>query len=112
MRIEDEWGHDPTVQKMRRVFARMETLQRDLLDRLKLPPLDERLRRGRELARNLFEKAWPLAQRRGLIEGEEDMAKLYLHCFVRILDWERIPVSGEVFVSDPKLVQFLIEDFR
>ncbi len=110
--LDDEWRHDPTVQGMRRVFARMERLQRDLLDRLNLSPFDERLRRCRELSRNLFEKAWPLAQRKGLTRTEEDAASLYLHCFVMILNWEKIRVPEDVFSGEKKIVQFMSENFR
>ena len=110
--IHDEWGHDPAVQEMRRVFAQMERLQWDLLERLNLSPLDERLRRCRELSRNLFEKAWPLAQRKGLTQSEEDAASLYLHCFVTILDWEKIRVPEDVFSRQKKIVQFMSENFR
>ncbi len=109
---DDEWGHDPAVQGMRRVFSRMESLQRDLLERLNLSPLDERLRRCRELSRNLFEKAWSLAQRKGLTRTEEDAACLYLHCLVTMLNWEKIRVPQDVFSGDEKIVQFMSENFR
>jgi hypothetical protein len=109
---QDDWGRDPSVQRMRRVFARMEESQRDLLERLKLSPLDERLRRVRELARNLFERAWPLAERKGLTQSEEDAATLYLHCFVKILNWERIKTPYDLFSGDEKILRFLSEKFR
>ncbi len=112
MMIDDEWGHDPSVQRMRRVFGQMETLQRELLERLKLSPLDERLRRCRELSRNLFEKAWPLAQRKGLTHSEEDTAILYVHCFVRMLNREKIKVPEDIFFGEKKIIQFLSENFR
>ena len=108
----DEWGHDPSVHGMRRVFGRMESLHRDLLKRLNLSPLDERLRRCRELSRNLFEKTWPLAQRKRLTQTEEDAANLYLHCFVTILNWEKIKVSDDVFSGEKKILQFMSENFR
>ena len=112
MSYQDDWGHDPSVQMMRRAFARMEGLQGDLLKRLKLSPLDERLRRIRELARNLFEKAWPMTQRKGLTHSEEDAAILYVHCFVRMLNWEKIKVPDDVFSGEKKITQFLSENFR
>ncbi len=110
--LDDEWGHDPAVQGMRRIFARMESLQRELLKRLNLSPLDERLRRCRELSLNLFEKAWPLAQRKGLTRTEEDAASLYLHCFVTILNWEKIRVPEDVFPGGKMIAQFMKENFR
>ncbi|HSB05336.1 MAG TPA: hypothetical protein VLK23_09080 [Thermodesulfobacteriota bacterium] len=112
MSSQDEWGHDPSVQMMRRVFARMEKAQKDLLERLKLSPLDERLRRVRELALNLFEQAWPQAQRKGLTQTEEEVATLYLHCLVKILNREGIKTPPEIVSSDQKIVQFLSERFQ
>ena len=109
---QDEWGHDPSVQMMRRVFAQMEGTQKDLLECLKLSPLDERLRRVRELARNLFEQAWPRAQQKGLTQNEEDAAKLYLHCLVKMLNWEGIKTPSDLFLGDQKILQFLSEKFR
>jgi hypothetical protein len=111
-KLQDRWDRDPSVQMMRRVFARMENLQAELIERLRLSPVDERLRRIRELARGLFEKAWPVARRRGVVNSEEEVATLYIHCLIKILEWERIEVPGEVFLSDPKLVHFLSENFR
>ena len=59
--FEDEWGHDPSVQSMRRVFCFMEEAQQQLLRDLNISLFDQRLRRGREHALKLFEQAWPLA---------------------------------------------------
>ena len=107
----DEWGQDPSVQKMRRIFAYMEKYQEDLVERLKLSPLDERLRRVRELTRNLFELAWPLAQRKGVTPNEEDVASLYLHCFVKMLNWEGMEIPSHLCLGDQKIHQFLSEKF-
>ena len=109
---QDDWGNDPSVQRMRQVFARMEILHKELIGRLNLSPLDERLRRVRELARNLFERAWPLAERKGLTQNEEDAATLYLHCFVKILNWEGIKTPSSLFSGDEKILRFLSEKFR
>jgi hypothetical protein len=110
--FQDEWGHDPSVQMMRRIFARMEEAQKDLLEGLKFSPLDGRLRRIRESALHLFEKAWPQAQRVGLTKGEEDVATLYLHCFVKMLNREGIKVPPESFSGHQKILDFLSEKFR
>jgi hypothetical protein len=112
MSFQDEWGPDPSVQRMRRIFARMEKVQEELIEHLNLSLVDERLRRVREFARNLFEQAWPLAQQKGLIQNEEDVASLYLHCFVKILNWEGIKTPSELFWADQKFVRFLSEKFR
>jgi hypothetical protein len=111
-KLQDEWGHDPSVRMMRRIFARMEESQEDLLKRLKLSPLDGRLRRVRESARHLFEQAWPEGQRKGLTRKEEDAATLYLHCFVRMLNREGIKVPPESFLGSQIILDFLSEKFR
>lgn len=108
----DEWGLDPSVQGMRRLFGRMEILQKDLLDRSRVSPFDERLGRARVSARHLFEQAWPQAQRKGLIRNEEAIVSLYIHCFVKTLSREKIMIPGDVFSGDEKIFQFISETFR
>jgi hypothetical protein len=112
MGVQNDWGNDPSVQRMRRVFARMEILHKELIGRLNLSPLDERLRRVRELACNLFERAWPFAEREGLTENEEDAATLYLHCFLKILNREGIKIPSNLFSGDEKVLRFLSEKFQ
>ena len=109
---QDEWGLDPSVQTMRRIFARMEEAQKDFLESLKLSALDGRLRRVRESACQLFERAWPQAQRKGLTRREEDAATLFLHCFVKVLNQEGIKVPPESFSGNQKILEFLSEKFR
>ncbi len=108
----DEWGHDPSVQTMRRIFARMEEGQKDLFEGLKLSPLDGRLRRLRDSARHLFDRAWPHAQRRGLTRSEEDAATLYVHCLVSVLNQEGIKVPAEAFSGSLNILDFLSEKLR
>jgi hypothetical protein len=109
---QDEWGHDPSVQTMRRIFRRMEEGQKDLLETLKLSPLDGRLRHLRDSARLLFDREWPHAQRRGLTRKEEDAATLYLHCLVRVLNQEGIKVPATSFPGNQNILDFLSERFR
>ncbi len=47
MPFEDEWGHDPSVQSMRRVFSWMEEAQQELLGHLDISLFDKRLRNVR-----------------------------------------------------------------
>ena len=109
---QDEWGLDPSVQMMRRIFARMEEFQEDLLESLKLSPLDGRLRRVRESACHLFEQAWPQAEGKGLTQREEGAATLYLHCFVKMLNREGIKVPPESFPCNQRILNFLSEKCR
>jgi hypothetical protein len=107
MPFEDEWGHDPSVQSMRRVFSLMEEAQQELLRRLNISLLDHRLRRCREQALELFEQTWPLAVRKGIMISERDAAPLYVHCLGRALSSVGIDVPEELLSKDEKIICFL-----
>jgi hypothetical protein len=104
--FQDEWGHDPSVQSMRRVFSSMEEAQRKLLLRLNISALDWRLRRSREQALELFERIWPKAARRGMM-GEEVAAPLYLHCLAQSLRLAGVEVPEELLPKDEKIIHLL-----
>ncbi len=106
----DDWGHDPSVQSMRRVFGRMEKAQKELLGSLNISPFDPKLRRRREEARTLFERAWPLAARRGVVVSEEDAVSLYAHCLARTLHSDGIEVPSEALPGDERIIKFLSEE--
>jgi hypothetical protein len=105
--IQDDWGHDPSVQSMRRIFARMEATQKNLLGCLNISPLDTRLRHWREEAQLLFEQTWPLASRKGITRSEDDAALLYLHCLARILRLGGVEVTNEALPFNEKILGFL-----
>ena len=107
--IQDEWGHDPSVQSMRRVFSYMEEAQQELLRRLTISLFDQRLRRSREKALELFEQAWPLPVRQGMMMSEKDAAPLYIHCLARALSLVGVEVPGALLPGDEKIVRFLKE---
>ena len=106
MPFQDEWGHDASVQSMRRVFSSMEEAQRELLLRLNISVLDRRLRRSREQALELFERTWPKAARRGMM-GEEVAAPLYLHCLAQSLRMAGVEVPEELLPKDEKVIHLL-----
>jgi len=107
MSPQDEWGHDPSVQSMRRVFSLMEAAQEELLRHLNISPFDPRLRRSREQALKLFEQAWPLAIRQGIVLNEKDTVPLYICCLARTLDSVGIEVPNELLPRDEKIIRFL-----
>jgi hypothetical protein len=86
----DEWGEDPSVQIMRKVFKGMERAQHELLKQLDITPHDLRIRRWRDQALSLFEKACGVANRIGIIIDEHMASLVYVHCFARIMSTERI----------------------
>ena len=109
MSIRDDWGQDPSVQSMRRVFAHMETAQEKLLGRLNISPYDKRLRRWREEARTLFDRACALAAKRGVALSEEYLASIYLHCLGQVLSLNGIEVSSDALPRDEGIIRFLSE---
>ena len=46
----DEWGRDPSIKAMRRVFRAMEKSLDDLLEQLDISPFDHRIRSWLEQA--------------------------------------------------------------
>ncbi len=107
MLIRDDWGEDPSVQSMRRVFAHMETAQEKLLGRLNISPYDNRLRRWREEARILFDRACALAGKRGVVLGEEYVASIYLHCLGQALSLDGIEIPSDTLTIDERIVSLL-----
>ena len=106
MPFQDEWGHDASVQGMRRVFSSMEEAQRELLLCLNISVLDRRLRRSREQALELFERIWSKAAKRGMM-GEEVAAPLYVHCLARMLRLAGVEVPEELLPRDEKVIHLL-----
>lgn len=105
----DAWGQDPQIRYMRRVFAEIERVQKDLLGRLKVSPFDYRLGRVRERALRLFEEGWVRAERSGVLSGDEEVAILYVHCLAHVLAANRIPVAPEELPRNEKIAQFAKE---
>jgi hypothetical protein len=103
----DEWGHDPSVQNMRRVFSLMEEAQQELLRRLNISLFDPRLRLSREKSLELFEQARPLAIKQGIILNEKDTAPLYIHCLARALGSLGVEVPNGLLPGDEKIIDFL-----
>jgi hypothetical protein len=106
MPFADEWGHDPSVQAMRRVFSSIEEAQREFLLGLNISLLDGRLRRCREQALELFERTWSKAIRKGMM-GEKDAALLYLHCLAQMLRVAGVDVPEKSLPGDEKITDFL-----
>lgn len=112
MPVRDEWGHDPSVRSMRKVFECMEGAQREVLGRINLSPFDSRLRRVREKARGLFETTWSLGVRQGMAMDEGHIASLYIHCLARALNSNGIEVPGEILPHDEGIIRLLSEGRR
>ena len=109
MAVEHDWGQDPSVQTMRRVFGRIEAAQETLLQRLRISPFDTRLRSWRETTLTFFEKSWVQATKHGIDLEEEQAAAIYVHCLKRAINTEGIEVAHEAFPNDEKITMLLKE---
>jgi hypothetical protein len=105
----DEWGRDPGVRFMRRVFAEMETASRALLEASGIPRLEPRLRGWRERALGLFEHAWVEAAGRGLEMSAERAAAIYAACLARIMISEGVVLGKRDFSGDREVEDLLKE---
>ena len=106
----DDWGQDPSVQMMRRVFAHMEIAQEKLLGRLNISPYDNRLRRWRKEAYALFERAYALAAQKGVAMSEESAASIYLNCLGRALSLNGVEVPGDALPGNEGIIRLLSEE--
>jgi predicted trehalose synthase len=107
--MNDDWGQDPSVRFMRRVFRAMEETQKTMLSNVNISYGDVRLRRWRETARALFEQAWPVAGRGGVVASEEEAGILYAHCFARALIEAGIKIPQEILPPHEKISKLLKE---
>ncbi|MCX7966192.1 MAG: hypothetical protein N2596_06170 [Syntrophorhabdaceae bacterium] len=105
----DQWGHDPQVRFLRRAFSQIEKAQKNLLDKIGISPMDERLRRIRDGALNVFEKAWALSVRRGVSLNEKDFENLYIYSLAYVLERYRIHVPQEILPVDEKAKKIINE---
>lgn len=105
----DEWGNNPSVQRMRNVFSRMEMAQKELLEKLNISPFDERLRRARETAKGMFERAWAIAASQGTDMGDEEGAGLYMHCLAWALGQCGVELSADVLPDDDRFAVLVQE---
>jgi hypothetical protein len=107
----DEWGRDPSVRAMRRVFAAMETAQNQFISNLGLSPFDNRLRRWRERALAAFDACWATSARAGLQLSEADAGTLYVHCLEKIMARDGMEVRPELLPRSEKIQKILKEVF-
>jgi hypothetical protein len=103
----DEWGKDPSVQFMRKVFKGMENAQQELLKQLDIIPYDPRIRRWREQALDLFERAWGASERMRITLDEHTASLIYLHCLAKVMGAERINISADILPEAKSLERIL-----
>jgi hypothetical protein len=97
---------------MRQVFAHMEMVQGKLLERLNISSYDSRLRRWRKEAHELFERAYTLAAKEGVMRGEEGAASIYLNCLRQALSRDGVEVPNEVLPGSQGIIPLVSEEER
>jgi hypothetical protein len=107
----DEWGRDPAVRAMRRVFSAMDTAQKEFIKNVGLTPYDHRLRRWRERALAAFDASWARTARTGVEFSETEAGVLYVHCLGKIMTMEGMDVPPEILPQSEKLKKILGEVF-
>jgi len=108
----DDWGRDPSVEMMRRVFSRMEVVQEEFLKHLNIAPLDARLGHWRQTALGCFERSWVYAARRGIHFEEEKAAAVYIHCLAQAMVLEGINIPQGALPQDQDIEMLLTEALR
>jgi hypothetical protein len=107
----DEWGRDPSVVNMRKVFKGMEISQVAFLKRLDIWPFDLRVRRWRERALIMFERIWGVSVRKGINMNEERAASVYVYCLSRVMNSDGIDVPEELLPDIHEMEEILKEVF-
>ena len=105
----DEWGKDPSVQIMRKVFKEMEKAQHELLKRLDIIPYDSRISRWREHALDLFERACGVANRMDITMDEHTASLVYVHCLAKVMSAERINIPPGI-LPEAKSVERIFKE--
>lgn len=78
----DDWGKDPSVQRMRKIFSMMERIDQTLIQDTGLSPFDRRLRNIREMSRGLFQKSFSHCMSKGIHLDEKDTIELFKKCHI------------------------------
>ena len=103
----DDFGHDSSVQRMRKIFSSMEKAQWDILEKLKISTFDDRLRNIRKTALDLFGKSFPLAISKGMNLDEDASVGLYAFCLVQSLKLAGILIPDN-FLPDNKQLEAVV----
>jgi len=106
---EDNWGRDPAVQRMRRVFAGMDRIQATILNQAGIKPFDGRLRSIRETARNFFDRAMARADGKGIRLTDNAMSGIYTGCLQQAMTNAGIAISQDLFSAD-RMVRELVRE--
>ena len=99
----DEWGRDPSVRAMRRIFKAMEVSLDDLLKQLKICPFDHRIRGWLEQTLAKYEQVWAEASRLGMRMDEKTGAAAYVHCLVKVISAEGVELPDSRLAANKEV---------
>ena len=108
----DEWGRDPSVREMRKVFKGMEKSLEEILGQLNITPYDQRIRGWLELALAKFEASWMVANRMGIVMNEKIAPAVYSHCLARVMRSEGIEIPQGILPQEKDTARLIHEVFK
>ena len=108
----DEWGRDPSVQVMRKVFKGMEKSLEEILEQLDIAPYDQRIRRWLEKALAKFETSWGVANQMGISMNENMAPAVYTHCLAKIIGSEGIEMPEGILSEEKDTARLIQEVFK
>ena len=108
----DEWGREPSIKAMRRVFKAMEKSLDNLLEQLNISPFDSRIRGWLEQALAKYELAWGEASRKGIRMDEKMAPAVYAHCLVSVIGSEEIKIPENLLAIKKDVERLIHEVFK
>ena len=108
----DEWGRDPSVQAMRKVFKGMEKSLEKILGQLDISPYDQRIRGWLEKALAKFETSWGVANHMGIIMNEKIAPVVYTHCLAKIIGSDGIEIPEGILPEEKDTARLIHEVFK
>lgn len=108
----DDWGRDPSVQAMRRIFKEMEKSKNEIFVRLNVPSFDLRIRGWLQKTLAAFEKTWSVANQMGVAMDEKRASLIYAHCLSKIIGSEEAEIPGDLVPEDKETERLLNEVFK
>ena len=108
----DDWGKDPAVQGLRRVFKGMERSLGEILGRLAISPYDPRIRGWLEKALAKFEQSWGLAHQMGISMNEEKAPAVYAHCLAKVMGTEGVEIPEGTLPEERQTQKLIDEVFK
>ncbi len=107
----DEWGKDPAVQALRKVFKGMETSLVQIIEGLAISPYDHRIRGWLEIALPKFEKAWHLAHQTDMNLREEAAPVVYAHCLAKVIASAGVEIPDDLLPAAGQIRKLVNEVF-